>query len=407
MPTLQGTLLLPNGTPLANANIILIADRNEGANIVRGVSSEFSTNASGVYSQSVESGLYSVKLEHQQRTRTLGKIFIDPTTNSSLEVLLVASDDAETVTVTALQTFLSDTQAAADSAAQSADDAINALAENQAQLDAFIEQAQSDVNQTIDSATEAVQLANQATQSAQAVVDDFESNQLQLMGLVSSSVQAAEQKIPIVNILKYSRGVSGNNHNIGDFEQFCPFLIPINGAGSIENGGKFIDGNSTFGGSGPALSQSIIDLLSASNRVGAQARNGVEFYIGRITSGMGTSIESAFNPDHYLLFDATRQNLGVRASLSVWLRCIFGAASIGTDNVFMDGSLVGNINLSNDWHYYVINTNVDQLVVGRAFLFPYIYALENSVIEIGLPLLQTSHDNNFIISSPVPSLEIL
>lgn len=400
MPTLQGTLLLPNGAPLANANIILIADRNEGANIVKGVSSEFSTNASGVYSQSVEPGLYSVKLEHQQRTRTLGKIFIDPTTNSSLEVLLASSDDAETVSVTALQTFLSDTQAAADSAAQSADDAINALAENQAQLDAFIEQAQSDVNQAIDSATEAVQLANQATLSVQAVVDDFEE-------LVSSSVLGAEQKIPIVNMLKYSRGVSGNNHNIGDFEQFCPFLIPINGAGSIENGGKFIDGNSTFGGSGSALSQSIIDLLSSSNRVGAQARNGVEFYIGRITSGIGTSIESAFNPGHYLLFDATRQNLGVRASLSVWLRCVSGAASIGTDNVFMDGSLVGNINLSNDWHYYVINTNVDQLVVGRAFLFPYIYALENSVIEIGLPLLQTSHDNNFIISSPVPSLEIL
>ncbi|GAB2191782.1 hypothetical protein MAH1_33900 [Sessilibacter sp. MAH1] len=185
MPTLQGTLLLPNGTPLANANIILIADRNEGANIVKGVSSEFSTNASGVYSQLVEPGLYSVKLEHQQRTRTLGKIFIDPTTNSSLEVLLVASDDAETVTVTALQTFLSDTQAAADSAAQSADDAINALAENQAQLDAFIEQAQSDVNT-------AVSNAESATGNAIAAVEGLSGVWSRLNNYVASYFQKSQ-----------------------------------------------------------------------------------------------------------------------------------------------------------------------------------------------------------------------
>lgn len=381
MPTLQGTLLLPNGTPLANANIILIADRNEGANIVKGVSSEFSTNASGVYSQSVEPGLYSVKLEYQQRSRTLGKIFIDPTTNSSLEVLLASADDAETVTVTALQTFLSDTQAAADSAAQSADDAINALAENQAQLDAFIEQAQSDVDEAI------VNINNSIGQIAE-LIDNNENR-----------LDTFLQNIPKLNLLTGSRGVVTNAQIISEYEAAPEFLRVFNGGSWIE-GEKYTYDSVTYGGTRPAVMGSIQELIQKTNRTGGDARFGAEFYTFEYMCGNSFLERHPTYNNHYLCWINDSRLIGELLSFCAWLKVISGSI-INTNQVVIDRDMMLNevITPSDGWVF--TNTEL-QNNVGYSRRFPGWYAEPNSVIQVALPALFLGFSTHLYYVSPVP-----
>jgi hypothetical protein len=125
--TVAGTLLLPNNQPMANARIFLTAKRTEAVSIVDGSNTFFTTNGSGVYSQSIVNGWYSVSIEWQAdpagstvRRWVLGDAIVETAATTTLEALLIASNPAADVETTLLYEVLTQAQAAAASASASA-----------------------------------------------------------------------------------------------------------------------------------------------------------------------------------------------------------------------------------------------------------------------------------------------
>lgn len=130
-----GTLLLPNGQPMANASIYFTAKRTEAVSIVEGANTFFNTNAAGVYNQSVVNGWYAVSIEYiadasssHTRRWPLGDVFIEDGAASTLEALIIASNAPDDLALGIFYQILEEAQAAAESAQASAAAAANSAA---------------------------------------------------------------------------------------------------------------------------------------------------------------------------------------------------------------------------------------------------------------------------------------
>lgn len=126
--TVTGTLLLPNGQPMANARIFFTAKRTEAVSIVEGVNAFFDTNGSGVYNQVIVDGFYSVSIEWQAdaagttvRRWQLGNAVVEAGASTTLEALIIASNPAASVETTLLYEVLEQAQQARDEAEAAAD----------------------------------------------------------------------------------------------------------------------------------------------------------------------------------------------------------------------------------------------------------------------------------------------
>lgn len=126
--TVTGTLLLPNGQPMANARIFFTAKRTEAVSIVEGVNAFFDTDNDGDYSQVIVDGWYSVSIEWQAdaagstvRRWQLGNAVVEAGANTTLEALIIASSPAASVETTLLYEVLEKAQQARDDAEAAAD----------------------------------------------------------------------------------------------------------------------------------------------------------------------------------------------------------------------------------------------------------------------------------------------
>lgn len=122
-----GTLLLPNGQPMANASIYFTAKRTEPVSIIEGSNTFFTTNNAGVYNQSVVNGFYAVSIEYiadasgaYTRRWQLGDVFIETGAPSTLEALIIASNVPDDIALGVFYEILEEAQAAAASASASA-----------------------------------------------------------------------------------------------------------------------------------------------------------------------------------------------------------------------------------------------------------------------------------------------
>lgn len=122
-----GTLLLPNGQPMANASIYFTAKRTEPVSIIEGSNTFFNTSSAGVYNQSVVNGFYAVSIEYiadasgaYTRRWQLGDVFIENGAATTLEALLIASNVPDDVALGVFYEILEEAQAAAASASASA-----------------------------------------------------------------------------------------------------------------------------------------------------------------------------------------------------------------------------------------------------------------------------------------------
>lgn len=131
--TVTGQLTMPDGTPLAGAEVHLTAKRNEATSIVTGVSSFFTTGSNGQYSQQIESGYYAVSISYSSvpgadpRRWSLGDIWVEDGDPISINALLSLDQSAADPANAALQQMLADAQQARDEAVQAAQDAQEAV----------------------------------------------------------------------------------------------------------------------------------------------------------------------------------------------------------------------------------------------------------------------------------------
>lgn len=123
-----GTLLLPNGQPMANASIYFTAKRTEPVSIIEGSNTFFNTSAAGVYNQSVVNGFYAVSIQYiadasgaYTRRWQLGDVFIEDGATTTLEALIIASTVPDDIALGVFYEILEEAQqAAADAQAAAA-----------------------------------------------------------------------------------------------------------------------------------------------------------------------------------------------------------------------------------------------------------------------------------------------
>jgi hypothetical protein len=174
------------------------------------------------------------------------------------------------------------------------------------------------------------------------------------------------------------------------FANATGFLAAYNGS-TWADAGQFFHDNSTNGGARGALTQDVIDFLTAAGRTGIYARYGVEFHIGTLTQGAGTSVQSV-GPDsvaRYLSVISSNQPCtgpGSRATFAGWLKAKTGSAHVlaaGVD-LYINGVLTpGNYALpANTW------VHVRQVITARYGYdngFPRVYATPGAQIQFALP----------------------
>jgi hypothetical protein len=139
-----GTLLLPDGTPMAGASIYFTAKRTEPDAIVKGIDAFFKTNSTGIYSQEIENGWYTVTIEYQlsgtyPRRWALGEVVIEDGPTTTLNALIIAMTPPDDPNLGIFQQLLLEAQEARDEAIAAANAAQEAAAtispEKQAQWD--------------------------------------------------------------------------------------------------------------------------------------------------------------------------------------------------------------------------------------------------------------------------------
>lgn len=128
-----GTLLLPDGTPMAGAAVYFTAKRTEPDAIVKGIDAFFKTNSSGVYSQEIENGWYTVTIEYQlsgtyPRRWALGEVVIEDGPTTTLNALIIAMTPPDDPNLGIFQQLLLEAQAARDDAIDAANAAQEAAA---------------------------------------------------------------------------------------------------------------------------------------------------------------------------------------------------------------------------------------------------------------------------------------
>lgn len=208
------------------------------------------------------------------------------------------------------------------------------------------------------------------------------------------------QSAPFVNLMSDSGKITAKTNPLDrvvaafDNVKVSLFLSPYNSSSAWAQVGKFIFDNSTNGGAAGALTQPVIDLLTAQGRTGVGARYGVEYYVIEKQMGSGTLAPHATYTSNYL---ATVMATSVTATFGAgntstftgWIRVIDGTQLIvgGSGRTFINGVPISGSSgyvLTPAMGWVHIRTNYTTLN-GYANGFPYIYAETNQHFQLALP----------------------
>lgn len=213
----------------------------------------------------------------------------------------------------------------------------------------------------------------------------------------------------IVNLLPDSGRFAGRINPLSTqftaaFEP-SPFFSPINGA-TIASGGKFIYDNSTFGGTGGALTQDVQDLLAAMGRGADNGRYGVEFYIATITAGSGTGVQTigADGVTRYLVTINNNQAvLGADGFVrcAMWMRVVSGSVHINAAHYINGVSRGPGEVLPAGWRHVLVEWFSPN---GYDNAFPWICAVPGSVIQIACPIVIAGRVFVGIHTAPVATI---
>ncbi|WP_263147920.1 hypothetical protein [Pseudomonas sp. RIT-PI-AD] len=180
-----------------------------------------------------------------------------------------------------------------------------------------------------------------------------------------------------------------------------PYLQPFNGAGAFSSAGKFIFDNTTFGGSGGALTADVQALLQFLNRTGAAGRYGVEFYLAQITAGAQTAVP--IGAGYLLTTNGNRALFGAGGfgTFSANLRAKTGTAFLGLP-YYKNGVLVPEGTPITAAEGFVHVRAIGWTPLGYDNAFPYLAAAPGSIIQIAMPFFSTGIADVGLHRSPIP-----
>lgn len=233
---------------------------------------------------------------------------------------------------------------------------------------------------------DAASIATTKTQTDNAAAD--------IAAAIADINNAIVPKLPFVNLHKDGgRFVDGSDGYDGvsvssPFSTSLTEIVPYNGA-VITEAAKFHYENSTNGGAGEALEQTVQDLLDAQGRAANAKRWGPEFYIAEITAGPSTLAASVSS--HYLMLAVTSQLLGLAdfISYAAWVRLTAGTAWVKKSNdLRIDGVLQGGsyeLQAADGW-VHVAGTHSEPYGYGSRY-FPSLYGVDGTVLELAMPIV--------------------
>ena len=205
---------------------------------------------------------------------------------------------------------------------------------------------------------------------------------------VSDFIADAASDIPQLNLIpndgRFAVPNSLYNVSCGDFVEDTVFFSLSNGA-TVASAGKFEFDNATFGGSGAALSQTVIDLINATGRIGQNTQFGTEFHVAEFTQGTGTNFP-AFDGSYYLITSGLRSVLGANqvTTMAYWIRAI--DEDVGIRNVeIKDGQPIGNdmfISPSDGWTHIIVHSGQTRGYIPTDLN---LYLRHNTRVQIAMP----------------------
>lgn len=205
---------------------------------------------------------------------------------------------------------------------------------------------------------------------------------------------------PFINLMPDSGRFAGKTNPLaimlsGSFSR-GGFFNEYNGCVQSD-AGKFITNNSTFGGTGSALTEPVQSLCV---KTGTR-RYGVEFYVMRATAGTGTNAGYA---GKYLLFGGAGQAFYASDSymtFTAWLRSETGAHTINKP-YYKDGVLVAaNTDIGSEWVHVRV---VSRSTTGYDASAPFIYSDPLAKLNIALPAFYSGIVDVGRHTSPLPTI---
>lgn len=243
--------------------------------------------------------------------------------------------------------------------------------------------------------------------------------------LVESAVEPifVQQGFPFINVMSDSGKVTAKSNPLdrvaGAFNnaKMELFFNPYNGSSAWAQVGKFIYDNTTYGGSAGALTQPVIDLLTAQGRVASgTARYGVEYYVVEKTAGTLTTAPHPSYPNNYLAtIMATSVGAvfgsGNKATFAGWIRAIDGTQLVIGYGVrtYINGNLIAGgagfaLTPAMGWvHFRCVHT----VVQGYDTAFPRIYAEVSQKFQMALPAFFTGQVDCGIHVVPIQNINEL
>ena len=212
-----------------------------------------------------------------------------------------------------------------------------------------------------------------------------------------------------------SRLDGGSSSNMSLAAGVFNFYIPNQNTqsiyGGVANAGTFYHDNSTNGGSGPALTPTVSDLLTASGRSGFTARYGLGFHVAEVSALPSGSGGIAFpSKTMYLVFGGS--GVGVvginnRFTYVFWLRAI--GDLVGISDIDRSGLYVGGVSKSGKYELSPSDGWVHVRFVGESFVgyhasYPGLHAPLSGKFQIALPLLFNKEIDIGIHRAPMPML---
>ncbi len=195
------------------------------------------------------------------------------------------------------------------------------------------------------------------------------------------------------------------------------FWSSINGS-TIASGGRFIQDNTSFGGTGGVLTQDVIDLLAAMGRSGSGARYGIEFFVQTVSAGTGTA--EPWNDDGTINRYPVTQNgnraiygMGNTVSMAFWVRlksvAVAGRTALipaaSKQYLAINGVAVPAgykvLTLANGWTHVAL---YGSSAIGYNTTFPAISANSGDVVQIALPVVVPGKVRLPVHTAPVPTI---
>lgn len=178
----------------------------------------------------------------------------------------------------------------------------------------------------------------------------------------------------------------------------APFATPMHNvtfSQSVNSVGRFIHDNGSFEGSGPKLTQPVVDLLNAMGR--GNKRYGFEFHIAEVRCGALTYSPQVLDGKNMAV--ALAYGVGTEGPVTFmnWLRCISG--SIYYDyGQYRNGKVAENkrITPSDGW---VHMAGVGDW--GGGYSISHVYAENNSIFQLALPAGLSGVHGGYVHKAPI------